>query len=299
MRLSISAFAIKKSLRRSGFGEPIQMIGIMLLFTIGVVAFPTRQIVELFYKGGDEFILMLATGVERIVFFAVMLVFMLQFGFHPVCGGRRAVDFLTVVPAFVIAVNNFPFVSFLSGDCTVAGGAREIALFAVWCVGVGLLEETAYRGIILPLTYVAIKKIKPDGKLSFLKKRPVFFSLAISSALFALSHLINLFSGNVGGTFLQVGYTFLIGAMCGIVTVKTGNVFLAALTHTAYNFFGMIVEYCGRGVMWTLPQTIFTAAVGVCLGGFLLAVAFLTDRKEEDMSSILGGDDLPDFIKTP
>ena len=299
MQLSTSAFAIKRSLRRSGFNEPVQMIAIMLLFTIGVVAFPTRQIVGLFYKGDDEFVFMLATGIERIVFFVVMLVFMLQFGFKPICGGRSALNFLMVVPALIIAVNNFPFISFLSGDCAVTGGAKETAFFTVWCVGVGLLEETAYRGIMLPLTFVAIKKIKTDGKLAFLKKRPVFFSLALSSALFALSHLVNLFSGNIGGTFLQVGYTFLIGAMCGIVMVVTGNVFLAALTHIAYNFCGMIVECCGRGEMWTPPQMIFTAAVGVLLGGYLIALAFLTDRNEEDMLSFLGDDEWSKSLKTP
>ena len=46
----------------------------------------------------------------------------------------------------------------------------------------------------------------------------------------------------IGGTFLQVGYTFLIGAMCGIITVKTGNVLLSATAHIVYNFCGMLIE---------------------------------------------------------
>ena len=147
-----------------------------------------------------------------------------------------------------------------------------------------MFEELAYRGVMLPLILIKIRRIESP----IIKKRPVFFTVAISSAVFALSHLINLLNGNIGGTFLQVGYTFLIGAMCGIVTVKTGNVILSALVHVIYNFCGMLIEYCGTGVMWTVEQMLFTAVVGVVVGAILIVVAILSDRKPETVLGMLG-----------
>ncbi|MBP5308724.1 MAG: CPBP family intramembrane metalloprotease [Clostridia bacterium] len=288
-------YAIKKSLRKSGFNEPLQMLGIMMLFILGVVMFPTRRIVEWFYKGGNDFVFVLADGLERILFSALMIRFALQFGFRIIPRKTRIIDVLVVLPAFVIAVNNFPFVSFFSGDCSVTESAVNAFIFAVWCVGVGLFEELSFRGVILPLVLIALRKID-DGKKrwQFLKKRQVFFTLALSSAIFALTHLVNIFNGNIGGTFLQVGYTFLIGAMCGIITVKTGNVLLSATAHIVYNFCGMLIEKCGDGVTWTLPQIIFTAAVGTVLGVYLIAVAVRSDKDPAAALYMLGEDAEPE-----
>lgn len=275
---------IKKSLRRSGFKEPVQMAGIMMLFIIGVVTFPTQWIVELFYKGGDELVLRMADGITRLIFSVMMLYFIGNFGFRVIPRKTHIIDLLVVIPALIIAVNNFPFVAYINGDCSLTEDAGGIIMFAVWCIGVGLFEEISFRGVILPLTLIFLKD----------KKRPVFFTIAVSSAVFALTHLVNLFSGNIGGTILQVGYTFLIGAMCGIVTVKTGNVFISALVHIVYNFCGMLVEYCGKGVMWTWPQIICTAVVGVIIGVVMIVIAVRSDNLPENVFNMLGEDDLPE-----
>ena len=284
-------FAIKKSLRRSGFTEPVQMAGIMMLFILGVVMFPTRRIVGWFYNGEDEFVFLLADGVERLIFTALMLRFAAQFGFRLVSFKTRAISYLTVLPALLVAVNNFPFVSFFSGDCGL-NQTDNVLSFCVWCVGVGLFEEVSFRGIIYPLINISIyKHCKEGSKFAFLKNRPVFWTIALSGTVFALTHLVNLFNGNIGGTFLQVGYTFLIGCMCGIVTAKTGNVYFSALVHIVYNFCGMFIDYCGYGRMWTVPQIICTAVAGVILGAYLIFVAFRADRHPEPTRYMLGEED--------
>lgn len=279
----MARFKIKKSLRNSGFKEPLQMIGIMLLFIIGVATFPTQWIIELFYKGEQELVFRLADGVQRILFSAMMLYFVGNFGFRIIPRKTQVIDLLVVLPALIIAVNNFPFVSYFKGDCAITADAGEMVMFAVWCIGVGLFEEVSFRGVILPLTLIFLKD----------KKRPVFFTVAVSSAIFSLSHLINLFSGNIGGTIMQVGYTFLIGAMCGIVTVKTGNVFISAIVHITYNFCGMLIEHCGKGVMWTSEQIICTAVVGVLIAVVMIVIAVRADGSPQVAFDMLGEDDAP------
>lgn len=274
----------KKTLRRSGFTEPWQMIGIMLLFTIGAVTFPTERLVKLFYDA-DEHAMLLYNGIERLIFTAVMFHIVGSFGFKIIRPKTHIIALLAVAPALIIAVNNFPFVSFFTGKCSIADGPREIIFFAVWCIGVGCLEEVAYRGIILPLLYITRRN----------KKRPVLWTLVLSSAIFALSHLVNLISPspNFGGVIMQVGYTFLIGAMCGIVMVRTGSIILPMILHVTYNFAGMLVEKCGDGIMWTTEQIICTAVVGVVVGVYLVCLAFTADRHPEVCNSLLGEEPTP------
>ena len=128
-------FAIKKSLRRSGFTEPVQMAGIMMLFILGVVMFPTRRIVGWFYSGEDEFVFLLADGVERLIFTVLMLRFAAQFGFRLISFKTKAIAYLAVLPALVVAVNNFPFASYFGGDCGL-NQTDNVFSFSLWCVGV-------------------------------------------------------------------------------------------------------------------------------------------------------------------
>ena len=133
-----------------------------------------------------------------------------------------------------------------------------------------------------------------ESKLKiFGKSKPVFLTVAISSAIFALTHLINLLNGFNPAVFLQVGYTFLIGSMCGIVFVKTGNIFFPAVLHMIYNFGGMLVEKCGRGSLWTTQQIICTAVVGVIVGAYLVyVVAFTADNTSEILEYTINAEDI-------
>ena len=280
MCMYFPTFANKKSLRKSGVNEPVQMAAIMMLFILGVVMFPTRKIVGWFYSGDDEFVFLLADGIQRLIFSAVMFKFIADFGFNVIPEKMRVAGFFAVLPAVIIAINNFPFVSFLSGNCSVTETPGNIAIFAVWCLGVGLFEEVSFRGVVLPLIYV---KLRESNLTVFGKKKPVFLTVAISSAIFALTHLVNLFNGFNPAVFLQVGYTFLIGSMCGIVFVKTGNILFPSAMHFIYNFGGMLVEKCGVGTIWTTEQIICTAVVGVIVGAYLVYVVLFTADKDCDV----------------
>lgn len=277
--------ANKKSLRKSGINEPIQMAAIMLLFILGVVTFPTSKIVGCFYKGNDRLVFLLADGIERIIFTAIMLKIIVDFGFRFTPKKPCFTGLLAVLPALIIAINNFPFVSYFNGNCSISASPKDLCFYTVWSLGVGLFEEVAFRGVMLPLIYVKLRD----------KKRPVFFTLAISSAIFALTHLINLLNGFNPAVFLQVGYTFLIGAMCGIVFVKTGNVFFSAIIHIIYNFGGMLIEYCGSGTMWTIPQIICTAVVGGIIGAYLIYVAITADKNNDVLEQVVCAEDINEW----
>ncbi len=169
--------------------------------------------------------------------------------------------FIVFLPCMAVAINNFPFIPFLSGQATINADTRDILMYALVCLGVGFFEELAFRGCIFT---VILQRVSG-------KKADVFLSIVLSSAVFGIVHLVNVLVGaSIGAVILQVGYSFLIGAMCSVVLVKTGNIWYCVVLHAVYNFAGGVVPECGMGVLWTVPEIVLTAVVGVAVAAYVI-----------------------------
>lgn len=160
------------------------------------------------------------------------------------------------LPAFVIAVNNFPIIPIITCDAHLDAEAGAILMLLIECLLIGLFEETAFRGIILVTILERFSETK----------KQVFASLVISSAAFGLVHILNLFAGaGLAPTLQQVGYSFLIGGMCAVVMVKTRCLPLCVAIHAIYDFCGFAVPRLGDGTIWTAPEIILTVVVSVAV----------------------------------
>jgi len=181
---------------------------------------------------------------------------------------------LTVfLPCMIVAVNNFPFVSLFIDRAHVNPEPVSIAVFALSCICTGFFEEIAFRGCIFTC-------VLREGKRT---RKNVFFAIVISSAVFAAVHILNLFAGaGLGDVILQIGYSFLIGALCAIVYIRCGNIWFAVILHSVYNFAGNVVTECGTGDIWTLPQIIFTFVVSVCIAAYVVYQFFKIDNVDID-----------------
>ena len=215
----------------------------------------------------------------RLLGAAVSVALMWQFSYtHLLLPKKPSVmRLLVVLPFFAIAINNFPFLSVIMGDASLQGAtAGGYASYALFCLAVGLFEELAFRGCVFT---IALEQTK---KLSSAPLR-VLVASVISSAVFGLVHLTNLFAGaSVGATLLQVSYSFLIGGMCSIMLVKTQNVFFCVLCHAIYNFAGGIVPELGSGTLWTAPTVILTAVVAVAVAMYAFVLLFRIQPEEID-----------------
>ena len=204
---------------------------------------------------------------SRLIGGVACVFFMLEFSFAEILkpwGNKSIKGILAILPAFVIAVNNFPFVSFFSGDCTISAKPIEILSYALFCLSVGFFEEMAFRGCAF---------------MFFLKKRTdtrakIFVAVFLSSVIFGVVHLVNLFTSSPGAVFLQIGYSALIGALCTVVLLETKNIWLCVICHGVYNFCGGLKGEFGSGVMWTKPQMIFTAVVAVAVAAYMIWLFF-------------------------
>lgn len=161
--------------------------------------------------------------------------------------------FLWCIPCFAVALANFPYSALASGKA-ILDRIDLLPLFLLKCFSVALIEELFFRALLVPFVRERIK-----GRLA------VGWTVLVTAAIFALSHLFNLFFGaSVGGTFLQVGYTFLLGCMFAVMLLKTGNVWLCVLVHFLFDVGGVLVTDLGHGpfqdvLFWIL--TILTGAV--------------------------------------
>ena len=81
---------------------------------------------------------------------------------------------------------------------------------------------------------------------------------------------------------LQVGYSFLIGAMYAVILFKTANIWLCVLLHAVYNFCGMLVPTLGAGTWWDVPTVIFTTVLAVATAVYTVVLFIKMDVRELD-----------------
>ena len=176
------------------------------------------------------------------------------------------------LPALAVAVNNAPIIGLATGNAYITDPAGGVLIMLAYCLAIGTFEEFAFRGLFFMM-------ILEDRRKS---TKQIFWTTAISSAVFGLVHLVNLAVGaGPGATLLQVGYSFLIGGMCAIVLLKTGSIWYCVLLHTVYDIGGTIL-YVGGGVRWDAVTVTITAVLGVAVAVFMTVA--LTRIKPEDIA---------------
>lgn len=234
----------------------------LLFLVIWVVdpVFSADETTQLLYRS------VVFRGFGSIVFLFVLLYLGFR-GLHR----PRWLDLAVVLPSLIVAVNNFPILGFLGGTVWTER-ADLIWLYALDCFLIGAFEELAFRGVFLP----ALLEKRRDSKKSIL------WTVIGSSAVFGLVHLVNLLEGaGIGATVLQVGYSFLIGGMCAIVLMKTGNLLYCILLHAVYDFGGRWMTV-GGGVLWDTPTVILTAVLAVAVTAWMLIAFLRIDTKDAD-----------------
>ena len=174
------------------------------------------------------------------------------------------------LPALAVAINNAPIIGLATGNAYITDPVGGVLIILAYCLAIGTFEEFAFRGLFFMM-------ILEDRRKS---TKQIFWTTAISSAVFGLVHLVNLAVGaGPGATLLQVGYSFLIGGMCAIVLLKTGSIWYCVLLHTVYDIGGTIL-YVGGGVRWDAVTVTITAVLGVAVAVFM-AISLLRIKPED------------------
>ncbi len=178
---------------------------------------------------------------------------------------------LVFLPCMAVAVNNFPIITFFSGEAYIEKDLAPILLYAILCLGVGFFEEMAFRGCVFPIILQRRGNTWKD----------VFVSTVFSSLIFGVVHIVNLFVGaDIVSVILQIGYSFLIGGMCSVILIKTHNIWYCVILHAVYNFCGGVVPNCGGGTIWNAPEIALTAVVAVIVAIYVVYLLIKIQPRE-------------------
>ena len=179
---------------------------------------------------------------------------------------------LFCAPAFVVVVNNLHIYTLAIGVEKVTAGGGMVALLALECLCVGLFEEMAFRGVVF---------------LGILERRrgrvwDIVMAIILSSAIFGVIHAVNLFYMSPGAVLQQIGYSFLIGAMCSVVLVRTKNIWLCVVLHGIFNFGGALVPTLGTGFVWDTPTIVMTVIFAVATTVYMTVALIKTPMESLD-----------------
>ncbi len=103
----------------------------------------------------------------------------------------------------------------------------------VWALGIGISEEVLCRGLLL--------NILKNGE--YKTQKSFAFAVIISSLVFSLGHISNLFYGNtISSVCVQSIYSFIIGAYFAILYLYSGSIVLVVSLHSLYDFVGFTIN---------------------------------------------------------
>ena len=214
---------------------------------------------------------LMSMTLTRLIGAAVFLSLLLYEGYHVLHPFQKPFwkGLLFTLPPFLVVVNNMPILSMIWGDAYLVHKAPVYLIwFAAECLAIGLFEEFAFRGVIFLM--LAEKR--------HTTRKGLFWSLILTSAIFGGVHLLNVLMGaGIGPVILQIGYSFLIGAMCSVVLLKTRNIWICVALHAIYDFCGTLMPTLGAGTWWDTPTVVFTAVLAVVTAAYLVWQFFRLD----------------------
>lgn len=236
---------------------------IILLLVCEIFGF--SSIVGLEGKIADSLDMTVTRALGGVAFIAMLV----NFGYRVLDPFKKPFwsSILYSLPAFLIVVNNFPFSQVIKGNARLTDSWGAVALLLLECMCVGFFEESAFRGVV----FLGLLRRNPNNRLW------AFASIAISSAVFGLVHLINIFESSPVAVLMQIGYSALIGAMCAVILMKTANLWLCVVIHGLFNFAGAVIPRCGEGEIWDTFTVVLTVIVSLLVLAYMI-VLFVKDK---------------------
>ncbi len=173
---------------------------------------------------------------------------------------------LILFPFLLVCINNVPIVAFLSGSAKIKNLGITYFYYSLVCLSISVFEELIFRGII----YSVLRERKRD-----------ILAIIYSSLIFSLAHLANALSLNAGAMLMQLGYSFLIGAMCAVAYKFSLSIYLPIILHFIYDLGGLLTNYeMVTGNIWNVTSIVVTAVLGVITFVYAIILYFVKEKNE-------------------
>lgn len=249
-------------------------IRIIILFSLSMLIMIVLSIVDITIFDNQLANEMFTSSISRFIGGIVFVIILCSLGYRALFrfNGPLVKALLIVLLGLLIAINNFPIIAYLDNRAAITEPTYTIYLFIIECISIGFFEEVVFRGLILIFLLQQFSNTK----------KGMYKAIILSSALFGLIHLINVFSGaNIGNTILQIGYSFLMGMMWAVVYLKTRNIWYSVLLHATYNFFGLVLFRLGYvNGRYDNITIITTVLLALIVSGYMIFVSFKINPKK-------------------
>lgn len=243
----------------------------IILIAIAVTGFVLFEIVKIKMVSDDLINSMLGRSIYYLAIAGLFIWLQFLIGDSPYMSIKSltAKAALWCLPCLLVVIANFPISALIKGSVTI-NRPDLIWLYSLYVLGISLVEEIVFRGVMLFLLLDIFRKHKLKN----------FLSVLISSAIFSLFHLANLFADmDIGSVLLQVVYTFLIGGMLAITTIKTKNIWMGVIIHALFDFGGLLTVTIASGDPWDAVFWILTISCGILCAGHMIFSLINLERK--------------------
>lgn len=206
----------------------------VLAISLGFVLFlalvlPLRSILG-DYIEGEKTVRMASGIIIRFIMFAILVYIIRRFQFEKFIGIGTGIGKEFYMRQSIVLL--IPMVFIIMGiisdfDVYVNAGSGLLTLFLIEHFLVALIEEMAFRAIVLPL----VIQIRAN------KKRLLLVSVCITSLIFGVLHYLNLFRepGNFSGITFQVVFASAIGIYLGGLLLRTRHIIFPIIIHFLVN----------------------------------------------------------------
>lgn len=175
---------------------------------------------------------------------------------------------LKLLPLILLCGSNFMVVLFQNPTLNKDIDLFKIVTGLVISLGISIVEELLFRSQVLE---------------EFLHKKSKIQSLIYSSLIFGAVHLLNISSfGSIPNILVQVGYTFFLGLVVGVIYLTSKNIILPIIYHFLFNFINDILVVELYKIKWDLTFFIVNIVLGIFV---LIYILFLLKINKQ-------GDDL-------
>lgn len=250
-----------------------RFILVVVLYLIGAASFPNG--IFHFIPGPEKDVELFSIFISRTICTVIPVWLMFELKIEKLFLVKSKVaDVLLIIPFFVVALNNIPFFPFALKEARFASDVtvKTIILYIFACLGGVALEEIVFRGLVFS---TLLRKYKDE-------KYRVFFAVLLSSAIFGITHIVNLLGGaSIGSVIMQIGYSFLVGGMCSVALYFSGSIIYSIILHLIFNLGGLLSGYgMIMGTIWTTLTVTLTAIIAVIVSLYTIILLFKGEKRD-------------------
>lgn len=146
----------------------------------------------------------------------------------------------------------------------------------IYCISIGLWEETLCRGLLLT------NMLKKWGNT----KKGLVISIILSSVIFGGLHIISAFNAGLIPALIQVSYASIMGILLAIIYIKTKSLWSVIVLHIILNFSAYSMPYLVPGSIGNPPYFIIFLILFNVLW-LVLSFFLIVKMDVEDINNLL------------